>query len=354
MNEFPSLKEITIEIIGQCFQNCVHCSSLAFRSSQQSLTKDEITRVAEDFIQLGGETIEISGGEPFLHKYLFDLIDFFKKVDLKVVIYTCGKISENNDFENAMNEILEKLSDKEIDKIMFNLQGAKAETHNSITRTKNSFFQSTKFIKKLVDDKHYVGIHYVPMTPNFEELEDLIDYAVELGVKEIGFLRFVPQGRGEKYKDWLMLSKEESARLIELLAQSKKRTDIDIGIGSHLDFTFLLDGEPPKDCTAGKTKCLVGSNGDIVPCAVFKGRKEYVAGNIRKTSLIKTWKESKIFHQFRTFDPNSLKGACSTCQYLLMCKGRCPAQRIYDSGDFYQGPDSYCPKDFFHFPSGKN
>lgn len=347
MEDFPQLEEITVEITQQCFQKCVHCSSSSFKGSKRSLKRDEMFRLVKEFVHLGGKKIEISGGEPLLHEDVFDLIDFCKRVDLDVELYTCGKISENNDFENKMNKTLKKMSARKIDKIMFSLQGAKADTHDGITQTKNSFSRAIKFIKKLVDDKHYVGIHFVPMTPNFEELEDLIDCAINLGVKKIGFLRFVPQGRGAKRKDWLRLSKEESARLIELLANFKKRKDINISIGSHLDFMFLLNGKPPKDCTAGKTKCLIEPNGDVIPCAVFKGIKEYVAGNIRKTSLAEIWRNSRIFHQFRIFDPRSLKGACSTCQHLFQCKGRCPAQRIYDSGNFYQGPDSYCPKEFF-------
>jgi hypothetical protein len=40
---------------------------------------------------------------------------------------------------------------------------------------------------------------------------------------------------------------------------------------------------------------------------------------------------------------NDLKGLCATCNYLKVCKGRCPGQRVYKYNDFYQGPDPYCP-----------
>ena len=348
MTNYPPLEEINVEIIERCFQNCIHCSSSACRDSQQFLEKDEIIELTNDFVDyFGGKNIEISGGEPFLHEDLFDLISFFKMKNLKVHLFTCGKIEENNNSEDSIDELVRKLKETGIDNIIFSLHGANAETHDAITRTKNSFSQSIKFINKLIDNNFNVGIHYVPMSPNFEEFEDLIDDAVELGIKEIGVLRFVPQGRGEKYNEFLKLTKEESAELIELLAKSKKRKDIKVRIGSHLDFTFLLDGKSPKDCTAGKSKCLIEPNGDVIPCAVFKGRKDYVAGNIRENSLKEIWINSEVFETFRRFDPKSLKGACSTCKYLLQCKGRCPAQRLYDTGDLYQGPDSYCPKEFF-------
>jgi len=350
MMDFPPLEELTVEITQQCLQNCVHCSTLASKNSHQSLTRDEIISLTEDFIQLGGKEIEISGGEPFLHEDIFNVIAFLNQTNLKVVIYTCGKICENGDFKVAVDEIIKKLDEQRIDEIVFSLQGANAETHDNITRTPSSFSQTTYLIKKLVDDGHNVGIHYVPMSPNVDEFEDLVEFASRLGVKEIGVLRFVPQGRGEKYKEYLMLGKEESARLIELLAKFKKRKTPRVRIGSHLDFVFLLNGVPPKDCTAGKKKCLVESNGDVIPCPVFKGIEQYIAGNIRNTSLIEIWRDSDTFQRFRTFNPKSLKGSCSTCEFLYVCKGRCPAQRLYDTGDFYEGPDSYCPKDIFLNP----
>lgn len=346
MEGYPPLKEITVEITQQCFQNCVHCSSSACKNSQQSLWKDEIIELANDFNDLGGEKINVSGGEPFLHEDLFDLISFFKSRNLEVNLFTCGKIEKNDDSENIMDEVIRKLKKTKINKIVFSLHGANAETHDAIAQIRNSFSQAIKFIEKLIDSNFDIGIHYVPMNPNFEELEDLIDYAVNLKVKEVSILRFVPQGRGETYRDELLLNKEQVAELIELLTESEKREDIYVKIGSHLDFTFLIDGKEPKDCTAGKSKCLIEANGVVIPCAAFKGMEGYVAGNIREKSLNNIWMNSKVFEIFRTFDPVLLKGACSTCEHLSSCKGRCPAQRIYD-GDFLLGPDSYCPKEFF-------
>ena len=352
MTDFPPLEEITVEITQQCLQKCVHCSSVASSDSRQTLTKDEILRIAQDFANLGGKTMELSGGEPLLHDEAIDIIPTLRSLGIKVNIFTCGKITNNDDFESIMKQKAKALKKQKVDKIVFSIHGANAQTHDDITRTKNSFNHAVRFIQELVNEKLYVGIHFVPMSPNFEEFKDLVEFGVRLGVREIAVLRFVPQGRGEENKESLMLDKEAVAQLIELLAESEKRKDIRIKIGSHLDFTFLLDGSSPKQCMAGIRKCLVESNGDVIPCAVFKGmtdkdNNDYVAGNVRKTSLGEIWRTSKIFQKFRAFDPRSLKGECATCQYLLSCRGRCPAQRIYDHGEFYQGPDNYCPKELF-------
>jgi radical SAM protein with 4Fe4S-binding SPASM domain len=352
MKDVPLLKEITVEITQRCLQNCVHCSSVATYNSHQFLTKDEIVRIGQDFARLGGETMELSGGEPLLHNEVFDIIPILKSMGLKINVFTCGEITNDDNFEDAIKKTTRLLKSQDINELVFSLHGAHAETHDDIVRRKNSFYHATKFIQELVAEKVPVGIHFVPMSPNFEEFGDLVEFAARLGVEEITVLRFVPQGRGRQNEESLMLDKETVSKLIELLTESEKRKDIRINIGSHLDFTFLLDGYSPKRCMAGITKCLIESNGDVIPCAVFKGMKDstddnYVAGNVKKASLYDIWRAPETFEKFRTFDPKLLKGECKTCQYLEICRGRCPAQRVYDHGDFYQGPDKYCPKEFF-------
>jgi radical SAM protein with 4Fe4S-binding SPASM domain len=351
MNVLYPLSELTVEITWQCLQNCIHCSSGASINAQESLSKDEVINVANDFKELGGKKIELSGGEPFLHTDISDLLLELKKMNLAVNVFTCGVISKESDWTGTMQRTVELVKERGVDKVVFSLHGANAGTHDDIVKSKGSFSQAVEFMRELVKEKVCVGIHFVPMTLNFEEFRDLVDFAVDIGVHDLNVLRFVPQGRGEKNKESLMLNKLEVARLVELLAEEKKKRKV-VKVGSHLDFTFLIDGSVPKPCAAGVTKCLVEANGNIIPCAVFKGmtdkeKNNFVAGNIRKEHLSDVWRQSTIFDKFRKFDPKELQGGCRLCDYLSKCKGRCPAQRIYDHGDFYIGPDNYCPKEFF-------
>ena len=342
---------ITVEITRKCFLSCVHCSALAGEDVSETLTLEEMEKVTDDFCDLGGKTLEISGGEPLCHQHIYEMIQYAKKNELSVHLFTCGVFEPQFPCIHEainMDEKATELRNIGVDKIFVTLQGSNAETHDSVTNTPGSFKRTVNFIKSLIKCGIYVGIHIVPMKPNLDEFEEMLDYAANLGIQEAGILRFVPQGRGLRNKDWLMLTKDESARLIEMLNKVKRRKDIRVRVGSHLDFCFLLDkSHIPAPCTAGINKCLVKANGDIIPCAVFKGLNDYVVGNIRKSSLKELWKKSPIFAQFRNFDPRKLEGSCAECSYLSLCRGRCPAQRVYDLGNFYKGPDRYCPRVVF-------
>ena len=346
MNEQYPLSEISLEITWQCLQNCVHCSSGASSNARDLLSRDDIIQAATDFKLLGGKKIELSGGEPFLHKDIESLLPIIKKLDLQVHIFTSGTFCKDSEWKETLAKNIKLVKLAKVDKVIFSLHGSNAKTHDDIVKLTGSFGHAVEFMRALVKEKVRVGIHFVPMTSNFEELKDLVDFADNVGVEDVSVLRFVPQGRGEKNKISLMLKKEEVAELVELLAIEKTKRKM-VKVGSHLDFTFLIDKSKPKACTAGITKCLVEANGNIIPCAVFKGmEKNFVAGNIQKEGLTNVWKNSEVFKMFRNFNPEKLVG-CNLCDYLSICKGRCPAQRIYDHGDFYVGPDNYCPKEIF-------
>jgi radical SAM protein with 4Fe4S-binding SPASM domain len=344
--EAPSLKEINIEITQRCLQNCIHCSSMAGKYCREKLLLSEFETLLSDLQLLGTETIQISGGEPLLHEDVFSMIDLSIDSGMNVELFTCGMLT-NPYNESIADSVVKQLSNRRPDKIVVSLHGSCMATHDAIARMPGSFTSAKALIGKLVSENHRVGIHFVPMVPNLEEMEDVVKLAISMDVQEVGVLRFVPQGRGRISRKSHMPSPEETARLIEELVRIKNQYSIDVNVGSHLDFLFLIEGEEAKECKAGKDKCLVGPNGDVIPCAVFKDLEGYVAENIRKKTIQEIWKTSPVFVQFREFVPEKLSGSCSVCDYRDKCMGRCPGQRVYDYKDFYKGPDRCCPLDYY-------
>ena len=346
MNFNAHLEEVTVEITQQCLQKCLHCSALGSSDSSMHISKEEFETLVNDFVELSASKIQISGGEPLLHQNVFEFIGLSKNAGLDVELFTCGKVQNGGGIHTEDN-VLDGLANNTPDKIVFSLEGSNAEKHNAIAVTEGSFNQTISLMGQLIDNGYQIGVHYVPMALNIDELNDLVDFVSDLGVKEISILRFVPQGRGKKNEKILRLHPEEVASLIENLSKLQKRNDISVKIGSHLDFTFLLDNGYPKECMAGKTKCLIEPTGNVIPCAVFKEQPDYIAGNFREDSFQSIWFDSPVFDLFRHFKPDMLKGECARCRYRMKCKGRCPGQRVYDHNDFYMGPDECCPRPYY-------
>jgi radical SAM protein with 4Fe4S-binding SPASM domain len=296
---------------------------------------DEIKRVISEVAELGGDVIEISGGEPTAHSGLVEVIRYAKDFGFETRLYTAGFHS----FEPLINQLLSS----EIDKVIFNLQGADPKTHEFITRTKGSFESVIRSIKMIARDLR-VGVHFVPMKPNFKELKNVIQLCSNLQVNEVGILRFMPQGRGDVNRSLLEPSKSEFKEIAEeAIRQFHYSEDPIIRIGNPFNFCSLIDSSIPiQPCHAGLTSCLIKPNGEVAPCPAFKQNPRYVAGNIRKDTLTDIWRFSPVWHQFRLFDQKKLNGLCKSCKHLSSCRGRCHSQRILAFRDIYQGPDPHC------------
>src|SRR4030042_2005467 len=83
------LEQIQFEITGRCNMKCEHCR--AWKDPQKDLTIDMIERILEFVIPeaRSGMRFTISGGEPFLHPQLFEILELIKRKidDSKKIIH---------------------------------------------------------------------------------------------------------------------------------------------------------------------------------------------------------------------------------------------------------------------------
>ncbi len=100
---------------------------------------------------------------------------------------------------------------------------------------------------------------------------------------------------------------------------------------------------PPPLCIYAET-CghagVVEYNGDVYSCDhyVFPG---YKLGNIREKTLM-TYMNSPFQRKFGLDKRDSLPGYCKKCEYLDLCTGECPKNRIIDSPDGEPGLNYLC------------
>jgi len=308
---------------------------------------DQIKRILDQLSSLGGEILEVSGGEPLMHPRLTQIIKYAEESNLETVLYTSGNVLDSQGkIASLGTAVAEKLRRSSLQRIVFNLQGAFPRTHETITRVEGSFDNAVKAIRIVKSLGFWVGVHFVPMKPNFKEFKSLLQLCHKLEVDEIGILRFVPQGRGQINRVLLELSTEEFKEFNMALSRSTfEYGNINIRVGRPIDFRNLFDSSFVKPlCDAGISRCTITPSGAVVPCPAFKQESRYVAGNLSKDSLVDIWNESSVWQQFRYFDITRLGEPCRGCQHLQQCRGGCSAQRILKYKDLYAAPDPSCFK----------
>ncbi len=81
------MKQISIEIIHKCPNKCLHCFSYSDITRTMKLSTDKILSIIDSAKELNTEIISISGGEPFLHEGLVEIVQYAKMQGIKIYIY---------------------------------------------------------------------------------------------------------------------------------------------------------------------------------------------------------------------------------------------------------------------------
>ena len=345
------LKEVCLEITDTCVMNCLHCSGLCGLGLGNTLSLHQIKRIIDELSILGAETLEISGGEPLMHPSLSQIVEYAERSSLETVLYTSGTMLNSNGRITSLNiNVADRLQRSGLEKVIFNLQGRTSSTHEAITQVKGSFENVLESIRTMKVLGFWVGVHFVPMKPNYQEFRGLLQLCQDLGVDEVGVLRFVPQGRGLINRASLELAGEEFWIFIEKLTElSSDHQNPDVRVGRPIDFRhFFAPSIMKQMCDAGISRCLIAPDGRVVPCPAFKQTNPYirarmcVAGNVKDSSLINIWNKSPIWREFRNFDYTRIGEPCKSCEYLHLCRGGCKAHRILQHGNMYAAPDPSC------------
>jgi len=304
------LKDLCFEIIQACPNNCMFCSSKSFKNAQPIIDIELFKKTVEYFIKNGGvEEISLSGGEPFLHPDLIEMVKFCKENNLRTVIFTSGirraglitkpelndlycirneKIKQiqaeepdniqlinrvkkfynqfavQNEFGELQRKELDKLKQLGLDKIVFDYQAAEEETYNMLMGTRNFITMLMKSIVQARAAGLTTDVHFIPMNSNYKQLPDLIDLLNIVGVENLSILNFVPQGRGKENLKVLKLQKEEEKEFKEIFEFCKDKFNGKLRIG------IPLLQEQEHLCTAGLEKINIRYDGTILPCPAFK------------------------------------------------------------------------------------
>lgn len=315
------LKEVSIEIIRKCPNNCIHCSSLSDKHCTEVLDYEKFTSVVKDAALLGAKTICLSGGEPFLHPKTVDMIEFVHSLGLDSYVYTSGITFDEHHERASLDENILRIISGKVTKLIFNIEGGTSKTYDLIMGTTGCFKKMRNSVATANKLLILTEAHFVPMKLNVDEVAEVVSLCEELNVSKISFLRLVLHGRAQLNEQKIALSREEFLQLqIKLLAlQKKSNVNIRIGVPLSTDTTC-------HKCEAANGKLNIKYDGNVYPCEVFKNDRiahrlrGLTPDNIYKRSLQDIYLNSQYLQLVRELSQKFASGAnCETCvgQYLI-------------------------------------
>ncbi len=176
------MKELDIKISYQCNNNCVFCLNKDKRELGNTIEKTRET--IESFAENGGEKLIISGGEPLISKYFFELVHFAKRKGISFFeIQTNGRMLS---YEEIVLEL------KKIGSVGFLIS-----FHFLNNKLYKQYCQSDGFnetvagIKNLVKHDLNFITNTVIMKPNLPHLKETMRLLKELGGLKIAQYKFI-------------------------------------------------------------------------------------------------------------------------------------------------------------------
>jgi len=320
-----TLRKLRVELARDCPLRCAHCSANAAPGHPLALPDALPARLVREFAAMGGEEITFTGGEPLLDPRLPTLLAAAHGYGLATVLFTSGVVYARGPGTGRAavgRDALDALAPA-LDRAVFSVYSDDAATHDAITLTAGSLALTREAIRRTVAAGIRAELHFVPTAANYRDLPALAREAADLGVAAIRVIRYVPQGRGWKYRDALRMEAAQQVELRGLLRAVAAADGVAIRAGSG--FGYLLDTAPP--CAAGLDELVVAANGAIAPCSGFAAyRGPGSGGSVLTAPLADVWRDAPYLRAIRAIHTAREAGQSAGC-------GRgCPAQQALVAG----------------------
>ncbi|MBR2833081.1 radical SAM/SPASM domain-containing protein [Lactococcus carnosus] len=328
-------KEFTglhFELTNQCNLRCTHCYNIDYlESNKEDLSTNEIKKIIDSALEIGVRDIGFSGGEPFMRKDIYDLLEYSKNNPVHVL--TNGMFITKNTIKklNAIDGLL----------VEFRISLDGLSSHKDIRGV--SYKAALRGIKLLLDNGYVTSVNTMITNDNISQLMEMYELFSDIGLDRwrLGFI--FSQGNAGKNSLSFDCKDEQLSKIKELILRhmnEKPVFEMDI---SKLYRSGVLDGAhiiqydlESKPCSY-QGALTVRPNGDVSYCPSL----DIKYGNLVKDDINDVLNNPKWLDVY-DFQVNQLPQKCLNCEYVKYCGGGCRADSYYDNNDLYSYSDMTC------------
>lgn len=341
---------IFLKVSSQCNLRCKHCFYYGDQekfNANNDFSIDELLNLAKFLVEeLDVIGFTITGGEPFLQKDIFKLLEYLKSKNVTIQILTNATLITE---EVAIK--LGQILNPKFDSIQVSLDGVTKQTHDKI-RGDGNFEKAIKATKYLTKQNINIILAYTVTSENINELSDLYALGKELKAKKISVSKFKVCSEEQAYLkpqlDDIFIS---VANLIDKMGEDQS-INLKLNIIKVYDLLKykkgieLLDNHLSINGTSDDICLMCHKHGTVNICADGKmylcpqvEKEELCLGNLREQSFLEIW-ENRFNNPF--FKERRIENSvCGKCKYVSLCTSGCPANAYFRYGTI-DAPDSGC------------
>jgi len=301
---------IQLDITNACNLRCSHCYHDNHKNDG-ALTYQQWLYVLEAYdvflkkVHMSPR-VTICGGEPFLVKYLFSLLD-----QIRMKFPNCElKILTNGTLIN--DEIAQKLKKYALT-IQVSVDGPD-EIRHELIRGKSSF-QKTMAGCSILKKHNVPFCHLAVLSRRTSEwIEDFFTLAEKTGAYSMNFTRLIVEGAAKKLQvlgeDQPLISEQLKCAMEKILYYARKSS---ISTSTQGPLWHLIEDGFGSPSDIGFSGIVIGYRGD---CKVTS-RVSFSLGNIMEKSLTEMFFHHPVMKRLRS----SKIDECGECKFFKKCRG---------------------------------
>lgn len=302
-------------ITDRCNLKCRGCYSyIENRNSKSDVSLQNAKIIIDNLKRNGINNLIISGGEPFLHKDIIEILEYAKvKAGIKNISCITNGTADIDKYISAS---------KFVNDISFSIDGYNSES--CCIRDKHIFNIIDNKIDKLKDSTS-ISLIFTVHRKNIDKHQNFKYYARKKGVNYNFSILTVNIDNIDGLED-LYFREEDYDKLVSII------TDYEIN-----DSSLKQQLSCRQSCGAGKSTVSILSNGSIMPCHMFFD-KRFCLGNALYDEI-----NDVLNHTYNVFKNLSVDNIeeCSNCKYKYLCGGGCRF-RAYAYTNSIFGKDVLC------------
>ena len=313
-----------------CNMYCAHCYRDAGCKAEEELSTQEAKTLLEQIARAGFKIMIFSGGEPLTRPDILELVAYATKLGLRSVFGTNGTL--------ITMDMAQKLKAAGAMGMGISLDSLDKTKHDEFRRFAGAWDGAVRGMRNCRAVGLPFQIHTTVMDWNQAELEDMTDFAVELGAVAHHFFFLVPTGRARTIEEE-SLRAEAYEDVLTRIMKKQQQVSIELKPTCAPQFMRIADQLGMKTrfrrgCLAGTSYCIISPRGKVQPCAYLNME----LGDVRETPFDEIWKNNEVLQKLRTLD---YKGGCGTCRYKRACGGCRARAAFYHEGD-YMAEEPWC------------
>ena len=301
---------LAIMVTFRCNLRCPWCPYISSEAQASTMCPEDMQmETFEQIMRRFRRTLwlELTGGEPFIHDRIFEMIDYAHQRRLKIYIPTNGLL---------IHHIVDKIARSPLRLLNISLNACDSDEFFQLHGVSQYNYQTLlRDVRKIVEVRNLynkglrIRLSYVCHKANYENIPKMVKLAEDLRVDQISFHNLIPHGiTGFLSNQCLYQDDREVIEVIE--GTPSPGSDLQVVMPRLYGRGYLHRG-----CNLPFTTLHCSPRGDISPCCQVPPQAGY--GNILADEDI--W-NSPTFRNIREVLINTslpLPGPCKTCPSLV-------------------------------------